>query len=84
MATQRQIPMPERIHPCNCGAMPRAYIDLRQEKSGGGYFIECSPCESRTKKCPTLPQAINRWHAAMGTPQADKPILRLRTVGAAQ
>lgn len=53
---ERQLPLPA-VRKCdNCRNQPRLY-----QQGGGAYFIECSPCQTRTRHCGEALAAIAEW-----------------------
>lgn len=79
--TQRQVPhAPGELPLCSCGRPPRHIHDGRALRCGGGEMLECSPCDRRSGKHPTIEGAAREFCRVVGVPEiAVSPIARLVT-----
>lgn len=67
--TQRQVSHAKGELPtCSCGREPHHIHDGRALRCGGGELLECSPCDRRTGKHPTLDGAIRDFCRQVGAP----------------
>lgn len=73
--TQRQVTHPAGTLPrCTCDALPMHYHDGRRTSANGGHFLECAPCDLRTRRFHSLDAAILDFHRLIGTaPRAMRP-----------
>lgn len=65
---------------CSCGLAPRHYHDTRRTSAGGGEFLECSPCDRRTRRHADLALAIAEFHRLVGSKPAAPVAARLTHV----
>lgn len=54
---QTQIKFDGTLSACRCGKQPKPY----SERHGQLFFLECSPCQTRTPKFPTMQEAVQAW-----------------------
>lgn len=70
---------PMTLAPCTCGLQPKHYEDCRARHAGGGEFLECAPCGSRTARHRDLAAAEREWCRMTGnTPPKTNPALLQR------
>lgn len=81
MITQSQVKhAPGELPNCACGKQPRHILDSRRAIAGGGHFLECSPCDRRTRRHADLVLAIAEFHRLVGSKPAVTVLARLSHV----
>lgn len=79
--TQRQVRHARGELPaCSCGRQPHHFHDSRAPRAGGGEFLECSPCEQRSAKHPTLDAATRDFCRRVGVSIPDSAVAQPRLV----
>jgi hypothetical protein len=79
--TQHQVKhAPGELPTCSCGNGPRHYSDTRRQSAGGGEFLECAPCDRRTRRHADLALAIAEFHRLVGSKPATATPARLSHV----
>lgn len=60
---QRQESLTSEVVPCGCGKQPKLFRTLGRDT----FHLECCPCDTRTAKFTTEPEAAAAW-AALNRP----------------
>jgi hypothetical protein len=77
--TQRQVSHARGELPtCSCGRTPRHFHDARAPHAGGGEIVECSPCDQRSGKHPTLDAAVRDFCRRVGVVIPDNAVAQPR------